>query len=625
MKLLLLHSSHLEFEPHKKAVDSAEEYEDGKRRVEKCLVVFNALEEGDGEDLDHVVERAGEEIRDVIDQVDTEKVVIYPWVHLTSKPGGLDEARKSQEMLEERLEGDFEVTRAPFGWYKEFEIHVKGHPLSELSREVRPSGEGGGPAKERKEGEEFSTFFMIDTEGNEHEITRKDWRENELLNRDERAWKNLKRFVECEIAESEDRDEPPHIEIMRDLALVDYCNVSDSGHMKWHPKGVLIRELILDYQDDLVRDYGAYKIQNPLMYRLNDERINKLMGEFQEKIYSWDEDGTKLAMRPASDPGQFPYAQNLGISYKNLPLKQYEEAFCFRKEQKGELTGLRRVRNFTMTDNHVFTADEEGAKEEFEELAHICKDIMESIISKGDWVLDWEGTKEYWKENKEWMKELTKELGVPAIVQLSDERTHYYSMKLDFEGIHPNGMETQISTVQMDLVNGERFNITYTGKDNKEHPCTILHCSTFGSIERTLTFLLEDAIREGRENAVLPLWLSPTQVRIIPVSPEKHMDYCMELCEKLEDEDIRVDVDDRNESVGWRIRRAETEWIPYTLVVGDKEAGGEKLSVRKRRKGEEVKMKASDLLAEIKERIKGYPYKPLPLPRKLSRRPKFVG
>lgn len=625
MKLLLLHSSHLEFEPHKKAVDSAEKCEEGKKRVEECLVVFNALEKGDGEDLDYVVERAREEIRDVADQVNSERIVIYPWVHLTSTPGNLDDAMKSQKLLEERLEKDYEVTRAPFGWYKEFEIHVKGHPLSELSREIRPDEEKEGPAKEREGGEQFSKFIVLDKDGNDYEVNRKNWGKNNLLNQDSRDWENLKNLLRCEIGKGEERGKPPHIEIMRDLELVDYCDVSDAGHFKWHPKGVLLKGLILDYQDRLVQDYGAFKIENPLMYKLGDKRIEKLIGEFQEKIYTWEEDDEKLAMRPASDPGQFPYAQSLSISYKHLPLKQYEEASCFRKEQRGELSGLRRVRNFTMTDTHTFTANEERAKEEFEELCDICKDLMNSIISKGDWVLEWEGTVDYWQENKNWIKKVTRKMGKPAFVQLSDERSHYYSMKADFEAIHPSGIETQVSTVQMDLVNGERFDITYTGKDNKEHPCTLLHCSTFGSIERTLTFLLEDAIRKGKKNATLPLWLSPTQVRIVPVSPEKHMDYCRELSEEIEEERIRVDIDERNESVGRRIRRSEGEWVPYTLVVGDNEVEGEKLSVRKRESGEEIKMSSDELTQEIRERVKDYPFRPLPLPKNISERPKFVG
>lgn len=626
MKLLLLHSSHLEFEPKKKAVESAEEYEEDGKRIEDCLVVFNALEEGDGEDLEYVADRAEEEIRDVVDQVNTESIVIYPWVHLTSTPGNLDDAMKSQKLLQKRLEGDFEVTRAPFGWYKEFSIHVKGHPMSELSREVRPEEkEEEGPAKEREGGEKFSKFIVLDEDGNEYEIEEHSWEENDILNKESRNSENLKNLVRCEIGEAEEKGEPPHIEIMKDLELVDYCDVSDAGHFKWHPKGVLLKGLILDYQDELVRDYGAFKIENPLMYKLGDKRIDKLIGEFQEKIYTWEEDGEKLAMRPASDPGQFPYAQNLGISYKHLPLKQYEEAPCFRKEQRGELSGLRRVRNFTMTDTHAFTANEERAKEEFEELCDICKDLMNSIISKGDWVLEWEGTVDYWEENKDWIKKVTKKVDKPAFIQLSDERSHYYSMKADFEAIHPSGIETQVSTVQIDLVNGERFDITYTGKDNKEHPCTILHCSTFGSIERTLTFLLEDAIRNGKKNATLPLWLSATQIRLIPVSPEKHMDYCEELSEKIEDEKIRVDIDDRNESVGRRIRRSESEWVPYTLVVGDDEVEGERLSVRKREAGEEMNMELKDLIEEIKKQTNEYPYRPLPLSKMISQRPKFVG
>lgn len=622
MRLLLIHADYLEFEAREETQIAEEVPEEQKSgRAEESLAAFMAIEEVDEEYPKQVIENAFEEIDDIRGRVGAESVVVYPYAHLSESLSSPETAIRVMDGITQKFRNrGVEVLRAPFGWYKSFDLSCKGHPMSELSREIKPEKKK--PAKERGEEEEFFRFILIDENGEEHEISRGNWRDNEILNREGRKFENLRKFVNYEIGEGEDKGEPEHIDLMKRHELVDYCEVSDVGNFKWHPKGNLIKELVLDYQDRLSREYGAFKIQNPLLYRLNDERIEKLIGEFQEKIYSWDEGGKGLALRPASDPGQFPYAQNLTFTYKQLPLKQYEEASCFRKEQKGELTGLRRVRNFLMTDMHTFTGSEEEAKEEFEELSRLCRDVMDSIISKGDWVMGWEGTEEYWEENKEWIKEITVEMGVPGFVKLMKERSHYYSMKNEFQAIHPSDLATQVSTVQMDKVNGERFNITYVGEDNEEHPCTILHCSTFGSIERTLTFLLEDATR-GSEKPQLPLWLSPTQARLVPVGNE-HLDDCREITEELSSRRVRADIDDRDETVGKRIRKSEKEWVPYTIVYGDREAGSEEVPVRIRGEGEKD-MTIEDLIGIIGSKTEGMPYRPFPLPRLLSRRPTFVG
>ncbi len=623
MKILAIHSDYLEYEAKKKAIDSAPEPEKKKERIEECLTVFQGSEELDEENPEEVAEKTVDEIKDILEKVDTDKIVLYPFVHLTENPSSPNTAQKILDKEEEILKNtDLEVHRSPFGWYKAFNVKCKGHPLAELSRKIVP-GKEDKPAKEREEEEEFHKFIVIDRDLEEHEITLKKPEEIEFLNDDSREHDNLKKYINYEELGQQVEDEPPHIKLMKKHELADYCEVSDPGHLKLHPKGLMIKELILDYQDDLARDYGAFKIQNPLIYRLNDEKINKLIGDFNEKIYSWGKEDNKLALRPASDPGQFPYAQNLGISYKQLPLKQYEASPCFRREQKGELTGLRRVRNFFMTDMHTFTANEERAQEEFEELSLICKDIMNSIISKGDWIVTWSGTEEYWKENKEWIKRITKKMDVPALVRLSRKRTHYYDMKIDYQAIHPQGTVSELSTVQMDRINGERFDITYTGKDNKKHPCTILHCSTFGSIERALSFMLEDSLRE-KQNPMLPIWLSPTQVRLIPVSKDS-LEYAGEVAEELEKSNIRVDIDEREESVGKRIRKAEQEWIPLTIVIGSDEEETGKFKPRVRKEDEEKEMNLEQIKKYIEKHTEEYPYRPLPLPRKLSERPKFRG
>lgn len=590
-----------------------------KDRMEEVLAVFTTVESIDERNPD-IVEDAALQIADIAEKVNTDRIMLYPYAHLSSDLSSPQKAVPILRGVEEALrERGYTVKRSPFGYYKAFTVRCKGHPLSELSRSILPRT---GKKGEREEGEKeskFIRFVLLSGKGEPFEVTPSTWKECALWK--EENTELLKIFVRNELEGNPSKSEKPkHIEYMQRLELVDYTPESDVGNMKWYPNGLLMKDLILDYQEDNVaRPYGAFKIQNPLLYRTDVPEIRMLMGEFHERDYKIENEG--LVLRFASDPGAFPYMQKVTFSYKNMPIKEYEEAICFRKEQKGELSGLRRVRNFLMTDVHAFCMDEPQAKEEFLKLSFLCKDLMDSIVSKGRWVLGWEVVEQFYEENKEWMCSLIGMLKVPSLIKVMKERTHYYTLKNEFQSIEADGANSQISTVQIDFVNGERFNITYMGEDGRAYPCVILHCSTFGSIERAVCSILENAAvdeREGRKPQI-PLWLAPTQVRFIPIS-ETHTPFCTELVEKLQP--LRADIDDRNETLSSRIRDAERAWIAYICVVGDRERESNVLSVRVRGGGQK-QMTLQELMGEIHEKTKKMPFRPLALPVLLSRRPKF--
>ena len=628
MKLLLIHSDYLEYEPKEKAIKNAEEIKKELKRIEDCLVVFTAVEKKDEKNPKLAVSKGILEIADVAEKLKAKKIVIYPFVHLTSDPSSGHTALTVLKELESSLKTDYDVYRAPFGWYKHFKISCKGHPLSELSKDISiEKGEEPKPVKERKKGSEFHKFIIVDTQGKEYHITKENWRKSPVWENKGDQYERLKIFVRNELeGNPKEKQIPKHIEFMKKLELVDYCPESDVGHFKWFPKGLLIKDLILMFQENLARNYGAFKIQNPLLYRSSVTDIQKLMGEFKEKDYRITEGNEELVLRFASDPGAFPYMQKLNFSYKNMPIKEYEEAICFRKEQKGELSGLRRVRNFVMTDLHAFCTDTEQTKEEFSKLCFICQDLMNNVISRGRWVLGWEAVEDFYEKHKKWVLNLIKDMGVPSFIKLMPERSHYYSLKNEYQSIESDEANTQISTVQFDVVNGKRFDITYKGKDNKDHYCDIIHCSTFGSIERTLCSILENAAIDEKEgkSPMLPLWLSPTQIRLCPVN-EDLVPYCDELADKFEKQNIRVDIDDRVESVSKKVRSAETDWVPYSIVIGDKEKNSEEFPVRYRETGEVKRMFFDDIVKEIKSKTADLPFKPIPLDRKLTKRPVFFG
>ncbi len=233
--------------------------------------------------------------------------------------------------------------------------------------------------------------------------------------------------------------------------------------------------------------------------------------------------------------------------------------------------------------------------------------------------------KDFYYENEDFAKELVKLIGRPVLIEMWDERPFYFVMKFEFNFIDALNKASALSTVQIDIENTKRFDINYIDEEgNKKNPL-MLHASISGSIDRNIYAILEKCeldMRKGKK-AMFPLWLSPTQIRLIPVS-EHFVDYAWEILDKIEEADIRVDLDDRDISMGKKIREAEKEWIPYIAVIGKEEKETGELAVRIRETGGRNNMGLDELIAEINEKTMGLPKKPLPLPKMLSKRAKFV-
>ena len=236
-------------------------------------------------------------------------------------------------------------------------------------------------------------------------------------------------------------------------------------------------------------------------------------------------------------------------------------------------------------------------------------------------------TSGFYDEHKEFIAEIAKTYGKPMLAEVWNERFFYFVLKWDLNFVDNQDKAAALSTDQIDVENAKRYEITYVDeKGEKQYPL-ILHCSPSGAIERDIYALLEKAYREqmAGKAPMLPLWLSPTQVRLIPIS-DKFLDKMEELAEQIASHCIRVDIDDSASTLQKKIREAEQEWVPYIVVVGEKEVESETLSVRDRElKGQQQKMTTDQLIAKVSEKIAGKPFKPLPLPLYLSKRPQFHG
>lgn len=607
MRILLIHSDYLNYNVKNKT-PVAEEIEDAKKQgaFDESLVVFIAVEKDDENNPQGIVKNLVKEVIKTNDQVKAENIVLYPYAHLSSSLSSPKVAVQVLKDAEEALNAEgLNVKRVPFGWYKAFEISCKGHPLSELSRTITAEEED-----EEEVEKKPSSWSILDGD--------------KIIDIDDFKFENdqLEKLVSYELGTgASDAGEPPHVKLMREKELCDYESASDVGNLKWFPKGRLVRDLLADYVYNLVVDQGAMPIETPIFYDLDNEAINVHAAKFGERQYRTD---TKknLMLRFACCFGAFRVMADPFITWKNLPAKLYElSTYSFRFEKKGEVVGLKRLRAFTMPDFHSFCADMESTLEEFSKQTDMC--IQTGVDLDVNYEIIFRATKDFYDENKDWMYSIGKKIGKPVLLEILPERKHYWSCKIDFAAIDYLGRPIENPTVQIDVESGKRFDITYLGEDGKEHYPTILHCSPTGSIERVICSLLEKTAIELDEKApMLPTWLSPIEVRIITVG-EDHKDFANELYDKINAENIRVDVDDRDESVGKKIRNAATEWIPYIFVVGDNEKESGVFSVTVRETGEKVDMTVDELIKEVLDKTKGMPYRGLPLPKDISTRINF--
>lgn len=607
MRILLIHSDYLNYNVKNKT-PVAEEIEDAKKQgaFDESLVVFTAVEKDDENNPQGIVKNLVKEVIKTNDQVKAENIVLYPYAHLSSSLSSPKVAVQVLKDAEEALDAEgLNVKRVPFGWYKAFEISCKGHPLSELSRTITAEEED-----EEEVEKKPSSWSILDGD--------------KIIDIDDFKFENdqLEKLVSYELGTgASDAGEPPHVKLMREKELCDYESASDVGNLKWFPKGRLVRDLLADYVYNLVVDQGAMPIETPIFYDLDNEAINVHAAKFGERQYRTD---TKknLMLRFACCFGAFRVMADPFITWKNLPAKLYElSTYSFRFEKKGEVVGLKRLRAFTMPDFHSFCADMESTLEEFSKQTDMC--IQTGVDLDVNYEIIFRATKDFYDENKDWMYSIGKKIGKPVLLEILPERKHYWSCKIDFAAIDYLGRPIENPTVQIDVESGKRFDITYLGEDGKEHYPTILHCSPTGSIERVICSLLEKtAIGLDEKAPMLPTWLSPIEVRIITVG-EDHKDFANELYDKINAENIRVDVDDRDESVGKKIRNAATEWIPYIFVVGDNEKESGVFSVTVRETGEKVDMTVDELIKEVLDKTKGMPYRGLPLPKDISTRINF--
>ena len=632
VRVLFLHCDFLEYEVKEKALPSVEDLPagQGKGRIEDALVCFISAEKEDEADPEGVAREARRNIQEVAAQVKASRVAVYPYAHLSSSLASSGPAKRIFDLLAEGLrDAGFDVLASPFGYYKSFKVSVKGHPLSELSREIHAAAQ----AVEKEEVSEavkaeqklVSTWFILEPDGGLHPLRLEG---GKVAGHDFAGRDNLRKFASYEMAKSrEAKEEPPHVRMMRELELVDYEPGSDPGNLRFYAKGRLVKGLLEEFVTRRLIEYGAMEVESPVMYDFEHPALQSYLNRFPARQYVVQTPNKKAFLRFSACFGQFLIAHDMVISYKQLPIPLYElTRYSFRAEQRGELSGLRRLRAFTMPDCHALCADLDQAKEQLMVRFELAWKLLEDTGFRmpDDFEVGMRVTEEFFDANRDFCVAYVKRWGKPVLLERWSQQFFYFAFKYEWNFVDANLKAAALTTDQIDTENAKRFGITYTDAEGKERHPLILHLSPSGAIERVMYAFLEKAAfdRAAGRPPMLPVWLSPVQVRLIPVSKD-----VLPHCEKLLSElaDVRADLDDMGDTLNKSIRRAEKEWVPYIAVVGKKEVESGALNVRVRATKEQRSMTPAELRGMVTRETAGRPFRPLPLPNHLSKRPTFRG
>jgi threonyl-tRNA synthetase len=637
MRILQLHVDYVEYNPINKEIKEAEDnILKEKQRIDDTVVILISIEKNDNDE--QIIKDFIKEVKIFIEKIKCDSILLYPYSHLSSNLESPTNAynllTKIEKELNENLK-DIKINRAPFGWTKELNLKIKGHPLAENSKTFAKKQEREVNNIESNtiiststttssalvaENSLKSFWYILDPQGNLIPYSDYTFQKKE---------ENLNLLFNYELSKKRTVDEqPPHVKLMKKLGIADYEPASDSGNMRFYPKGRLIKSLLEQFITKKVSHYGGLEVETPIMYDSHHPSMKSYFNRFPARQYNLKSDQKELFLRFAACFGQFLMAKDFQISYKNLPLKLYElTRYSFRREKSGELVGLRRLRAFSMPDCHAFCKDMEQSKIEFMKRIDLSISVIEEVglSLSTDLEMAIRFTEEFYLNNKEFIKQISQKINKPILVEMWKERFFYFVLKWEFNYIDNLGKASALSTDQIDIENGLRYGITFIDENGDKQNPIILHNSPSGAIERVIFALLEKSAKLMKEGKTpfLPLWLMNTQIRLIPVN-ENFIAKCTEISSYFKANNIRIDIDDREESLSKRIREAEMEWIHYIVIIGEKESSSNIISIRDRINKTNYESTMDNLKETIHNQIKDKPFLPINLPELISTRPKIM-
>ncbi|MDO8528950.1 MAG: threonine--tRNA ligase, partial [Nanoarchaeota archaeon] len=458
MKILSLHCDYIKFKPLKKALKNVEELsvkEKEEKTVKEALVILTAVEKGD-ENISVLSDKLAESVKDIAKQVNAKNVVLYPYAHLSSNLANPEIAVKLLDEAEKKLKKSFSVTRAPFGYYKEFELKVKGHPLSELSREIKVDGTG--------------------------KIVEEKYDAKQLL----------REISKTKLDSSKLKDNDHRI-IGQQMDLFSFSEVAP-GMVFWHNNGLIVKNELINFWREEHRRAEYQEVSTP---QIMDSKLWKVSGhweKYKENNFVTEYEKRKFLVKPMNCPGGMLVYKNKPKSYKELPLRVGELGIVHRVELSGVLAGLFRVIQFTQDDAHIFCTEEQIEEEIFK-----IMDLINLFYKKFNLPFDHVelstrpekriGSDKIWDKSEALLEKVLKKRKVKYKINKGDGA--FYGPKIDFHIKDSQERTWQLSTIQLDFSMPERFELEYIDKDNTRKQPVMLHTVTYGSLERFMGILIE--------------------------------------------------------------------------------------------------------------------------------------
>lgn len=581
MKILSLHCDYIKFQPLKKAIKSIPDLDEKEKKeieVKNPLGIFVAVEKQDELDLRKAIDNLVLNVKDLMSKTKAEKIVLYPYAHLSnnlSNPEYAQDVLKGVEAL--LIKQKIPVFRAPFGYYKTFELKCKGHPLSELSREIK-----------------------IECDMVEQDKSNQDKSKPLNLNKDETydPKQLLKQISKSKLDTSKLKDNDHRI-IGKNLDLFSFSETAP-GMVFFHNKGWIIWNELIKYWRELHQKAGYEEIRTP---QILDKKLWQISGhweKYKENIFLTSYDNREFAVKPMNCPGGMLVYKNTPKSYKDFPLKVAELGCVHRQELSGVLGGMFRVIQFTQDDAHIFCTEEQIEKEVIG-IMQLVDEIYKKFNLKYRVELSTRpekriGDDKIWDKTEKILEDVLKRQKIKYKLNKGDGA--FYGPKIDFHLKDSLNREWQTATIQLDMAMPERFDLTYKDKNNKDKRPIMLHRTILGGIERFYAILLEHT------NGNLPTWLAPIQVRVLSFT-DRNEKAAKQLADKLKKEyNIRVDTDTSSTTMSDKVRTAEMQKIPYIITIGDKEEEKQTIAVRKRdEKKLKFDVKFDDFVEGLKSEI----------------------
>lgn len=586
MRLITLHCDYIRFKPIKKAFKGAKDLEEAEKKekeVKEVLVVLTAVEQGDN---DKAVKDYVAAITKTAGEVKAKNIVLYPYAHLSSNLSNPDTAREYMVEAEATLKKEgFNVVRAPFGYYKEFELKCKGHPLSELSKEFGPAHENKDKSHVVQEAKDKAKGVVISGKEDEKE----------------KDPKQLLREISRSKLDTSKLKENDHRILGQKLDLFSFNDVAP-GAAFWHNKGLILFNELVNFWRDEHRKAGYQEISTPQILDLKLWKISGHWEKYKENMFLTHYEGREFGVKPMNCPGGMLVYKSSTKSYRDLPLRVAELGVVHRQELSGVLAGLFRVIRITQDDAHIFCTEEQLE----DEISKII-DLIKVIFSKFNLEFDHIelstrpekriGSEEVWDKAEKALEDVLKARKIKYRINKGDGA--FYGPKIDFHAKDSLGRTWQLSTIQLDFAMPERFELEYVDKDNKAKRPVMLHRVVYGALERFIGILVEHL------NGAFPVWLSPVQVRVINFT-DRNTKAAEKIVEKIRKEIpyARVESDFRNTTVNDKVRDSEMQKIPYLITIGDKEEEKGTLAIKKRgEKKPEFGVKIESFIKELKEKI----------------------